>query len=121
MSVNVAIKSPIKLTNHALEHILLLIQNNKHSGVIGIRVKIATKGCGGNTYNMEFCTEREDYDEIIEFDVNGCRVPIFIDKRSMLFLIGTEIDYVKEKLSAGFVFLNKKEKGRCGCGKSFYV
>ena len=56
-------------------------------------------------------------DEVFEFD----NIKIFVDPKSSLFLIGTQMDYVEGELESGFKFVNPNEKGRCGCGESFHV
>ena len=83
----------------------------------GIRVGVRTKGCSGLSYTLEFADERRPGDEAVEQD----GVTLLIDPKATLFVIGTEMDYVEEKLQSGFVFRNPNEKGRCGCGESFHV
>ena len=84
---------------------------------LGIRLGIRTAGCSGLSYTLEFADEKGEYDELVEQD----GVNILIDPKAAMFLIGTEMDYVEEKLKSGFVFNNPNEKGRCGCGESFHV
>ena len=69
------------------------------------------------SYTMDFATEKGAADE--ELDVDGVR--LLIDPMSIMYLIGTEMDFVEEKLGASFVFKNPNESGRCGCGESFNV
>ncbi len=83
----------------------------------GIRVGVRTKGCSGLSYTLEFADSRGLADEAVEQD----GVTLLIDPKATLFVIGTEMDYVEEKLQSGFVFRNPNEKGRCGCGESFHV
>jgi iron-sulfur cluster assembly protein len=68
-------------------------------------------------YEMEFAQDKEPLDEVVE--EKG--VKLFVDSKALMFLIGTEMDYVEDKLQSGFVFNNPNEKGRCGCGESFHV
>jgi iron-sulfur cluster assembly protein len=84
---------------------------------VGIRIGISTKGCSGMSYTLEFADEKGPFDEILE--EKG--VTILIDPKATMFIIGTEMDYVVDKLQSGFVFSNPNEKGRCGCGESFHV
>ena len=84
---------------------------------VGIRIGISTKGCSGMSYTIEYADEKEPFDEILE--EKG--VTILIDPKATMFIIGTEMDYVVDKLQSGFVFSNPNEKGRCGCGESFHV
>lgn len=83
----------------------------------GIRVGINSKGCSGMSYTLEFADSKEPHDDVVE--QNG--VTVFIDPKAIMFLIGTEMDFVEDGLQSGFVFSNPNEKGRCGCGESFHV
>ncbi|MGE0753568.1 MAG: HesB/IscA family protein [Alphaproteobacteria bacterium] len=83
----------------------------------GIKVGVRTRGCSGLSYSIEYADAAEKFDEVVEND--GIRV--LIDPKAVMVLIGTERDYVEEKLKSGFVFRNPNEKGRCGCGESFHV
>jgi iron-sulfur cluster assembly protein len=93
----------------------LLAKRGKPSA--GIRVGIRTAGCSGLTYTLEYADEKGKFDEVIE----DKGVTVLIDPKAVMFLIGTEMDYVTEKLKSGFVFHNPNEKQRCGCGESFHV
>ena len=93
----------------------LLAQRGKPSA--GIRVGLKTKGCNGLAYSIEYADEKHHLDECITIE----DVTILIDPKAIMFLIGTEMDYVTDKFQSGFVFNNPNEKGRCGCGKSFHV
>ncbi len=93
----------------------LLAQRGKPT--FGIRLGIRTAGCSGLSYTLEFADAKGEYDELIEQD----GVNILIDPKAAMFLIGTEMDFVEEKLKSGFVFSNPNEKGRCGCDESFHV
>ena len=84
---------------------------------IGIRIGVSTKGCSGMSYTLEFADEKGPFDEILE--EKG--VTILIDPKATMFIIGTEMDFVEEKMQSGFVFNNPNEKGRCGCAESFHV
>ena len=83
----------------------------------GIRIGVQTKGCSGMSYTLEFADKKGPFDEILE----DKGVTILIDPKATMFIIGTEMDYVVDKLQSGFVFSNPNEKGRCGCGESFHV
>jgi len=107
---------PLTLTDAAVERVkILLSQRGKPSA--GIRISIRTKGCSGLSYALEYADEQNPLDESLE--MGG--VTILIDPKAVLFILGTEMDYVEEKMQSGFVFRNPNEKGQCGCGKSFYV
>ena len=93
----------------------MLAQRGKPT--FGIRLGIRTAGCSGLSYTLEFADEKGEYDELVEHD----GVTILIDPKAAMFLIGTEMDFVEERLKSGFVFNHPNEKGRCGCGESFHV
>jgi len=69
------------------------------------------------TYTLEYADERTPFDEVVETE----GVTILIDPKATMFILGTEMDFVEDKLESGFVFRNPNEKGRCGCGESFHV
>ena len=83
----------------------------------GIRIGIRSKGCSGLSYTIEYADAPGVGDESVELD----GVTVLIDPKASLFIFGTEMDFVEEKLQSGFVFRNPNEKGRCGCGESFHV
>jgi len=78
---------------------------------------VKTAGCSGLTYQLDFARQIGEGDEIVELD--GTR--LIIDPEAIMFLIGTEMDFVEDKLGSSFKFRNPNEKGRCGCGESFTV
>ena len=106
----------ITVTTNALHQIKKLITSRENIPA-GIKVGINTKGCSGLSYTLEFVDQIDIKDEVFQFD----DIKIFIDPKSSLFLLGTEVDYVEGELESGFRFVNPNEKGRCGCGESFHV
>ncbi len=90
--------------------------DNRGKG-IGLRLGVKTTGCSGMAYVLEFVDVLNDEDEIFEQD----NVKIVIDPKSLVYLDGTELDFVKEGLNEGFQFNNPNVKGECGCGESFNV
>lgn len=82
-----------------------------------LRISVNTKGCSGMAYDMSWVEAAGPTDEV----VTDKGQTVLVDRKASLFLIGTEMDYTVEKLSAGFTFTNPNEKGRCGCGESFHV
>ena len=106
----------ITVTTNALHQIKKLITSRENIPA-GIKVGINTKGCSGLSYTLEYVDQIDVKDEVFQFD----DIKIFIDPKSSLFLIGTEVDYVEGELESGFRFVNPNEKGRCGCGESFKV
>lgn len=91
----------------------LLAQRNKPSR--GIKITIKTKGCNGKAYHLEYVDDPCMQDEVIQVE----DVTVFIDPKAVLFIIGTEMDFVDETVQSGFVFRNPNAKGTCGCGESF--
>ena len=105
----------ITLTEKAAQRVQNFLVN-RGSG-LGIRLAVQTTGCSGLGYNLEFVDTTNDDDTI--FEDRG--VKVVIDAKSLIYLDGTEVDYVKEGLNEGFEFKNPNAKGECGCGESFTV
>jgi iron-sulfur cluster assembly protein len=103
----------IRLTDAAAERIKYVMANAA-SPIVGVRVGVKNGGCAGMTYTMEYAEQVEAADELIED--KGVRV--LIDPKAVLFLLGTEMDYKTDKLSAQFVFNNPNQTSACGCGES---
>jgi iron-sulfur cluster assembly protein len=83
----------------------------------GVRIGIRTRGCSGMTYTLEYADGPVPFEEV----VSDKGVTVRIDPKAVMFLLGTEMDYVENDLESGFVFRNPNEKGRCGCGESFHL
>lgn len=109
-------RQAITVSQAALDQVRKLLQKREKPSV-GIRVGLKTKGCNGLAYSIEYADEKRTTEECVEID----DVTILIDPKAVMFLIGTEMDFVSDKFQSGFVFNNPNEKGRCGCGKSFRV
>jgi len=82
--------------------------------VAGVRVGVKNGGCAGQEYTMEYADAIKPTDEVVE----DKGVKILIDPKAVLFLLGTEMDYKTEKLSAQFIFNNPNQTSACGCGES---
>jgi iron-sulfur cluster assembly protein len=108
--------SLMSLTEAAAERVKHLM-STRDEPANGLRIGVRTGGCSGMAYSMDFADDKEPLDEVVE--EKG--VTLFVDSKALMFLIGTEMDYVEDKLQSGFVFNNPNEKGRCGCGESFHV
>jgi iron-sulfur cluster assembly protein len=105
----------ITITERAADHVKKYLANRGHG--IGIRLGVRTNGCSGLAYVLEFVDEKNPEDEVFQ----SLDVTIFVDPKSVVYLEGTEMDYVKENLNEGFQFNNPNKKGECGCGESFTV
>jgi|TARA_Y100000741_G_C17817766_1_gene380883 iron-sulfur cluster assembly protein len=106
----------IRLTDTAAKRIKE-IMSKADNKTIGVRIGVQAGGCAGMSYSMEYAKEKKTNDEIIE----DKGVKVFIDPAAIIYLLGTEMDYKKEKFSSQFVFKNPNESERCGCGESFKI
>ena len=105
-----------KLTDAAADRVKHLIDEQEKSPAV-LRISVRTQGCSGLAYSMEYADAPLPMDELVE----DKGVKICVDPLATMYLAGTEMDYVEDKLTSGFVFNNPNEKGRCGCGESFHV
>jgi iron-sulfur cluster assembly protein len=103
----------MRLTDAAADRIKAVMANADRP-IAGVRVGVKNGGCAGMSYTMEYAEGPNPLDEVVED--KGVR--ILIDPKAVLFLLGTEMDYKVEKLSAQFVFNNPNQIGACGCGES---
>lgn len=104
------------ITDAAAERVRAMIAGRDRPAE-GVRLGVRTGGCSGLSYSLEFADESTEFDEV----VLEKGVTLFIDPKALMFLVGTEMDYVDSGLQDGFVFNNPNEKARCGCGESFHV
>lgn len=105
----------LTLTEKAAKHLQKSLTNRGKG--IGIRLGVKTSGCSGMAYVMEFVDGIEDNDQI--FESQG--IKIVVDPKSLVYIDGTELDFVREGLNEGFKFYNPNVKNECGCGESFNV
>ncbi len=105
----------ITLTDTAANRIKTFLDNRGKG--LGLRLGVKTTGCSGMAYVLEFVDELNEEDMV--FENQG--VKVIIDKKSLVYLDGTQLDYVKEGLNEGFEFNNPNVKSECGCGESFNV
>ena len=107
---------PVKLTDAAAARIAAIMAgaDGKYTGV---RVGVTNGGCAGMSYTMDYASEAKPFEEVME----DKGVKIFIDHKAILFLIGTELDFVQEKLGARFMFNNPNQTSACGCGESVQI
>lgn len=107
-------KALITLSSAAVEHLrALLDQPNPQL----IRIGVKNRGCSGLTYHLEYVTEPGKFDETVEQD----GVKVLIDSKALFSIVGSEMDWLDDKLSSRFIFKNPNSKGTCGCGESFMV
>jgi iron-sulfur cluster assembly protein len=106
----------VRLTDAAAARIREIVANadGKYRGV---RVGVSNGGCAGMSYTMDYAEDVKPLDEVVE----DKGVTIFIDPKAILFLVGTEMDFVREKLGARFVFNNPNQTAACGCGESVSI
>ena len=105
----------VTLSASAAQHVSNFIA--KRGKGVGIRLGVKTSGCSGMAYKLEFVDQAEAEDEV--FESHG--VKVVVDPKSLAYLDGTELDFVKEGLNEGFKFNNPNVKDQCGCGESFNV
>ncbi len=105
----------ITLTEAAAQHVSNYLK--KRGSGLGVRVGVKTTGCSGMAYVLEYVDESAEEDSV--FESHG--VSVFVDPKSLVYIDGTELDFVKEGLNEGFEFNNPNVAGECGCGESFSV
>jgi iron-sulfur cluster assembly protein len=105
----------VTLTERAAKHVTNFLARRGKG--IGLRLGVRTSGCSGMAYKLEYADAANDDDQ--SFESHGVR--ILIDPKSLAYLDGTELDFVREGLNEGFRFNNPQEKDRCGCGESFRI
>lgn len=106
----------VKLTDAAKQHVLSYLA--KQADVLGIRFSVKKTGCSGLSYVVDYVDVPHAEDIAIDLDQ---RYFIYLDKKSLPYLRGMEVDYVKQGLNYQFVFKNPNQTGQCGCGESFTV
>ena len=109
-------KQVITLSDNAANRIKE-IMSSADGETIGVRVGVKTGGCAGLSYIMEYAKEVKPNEEVVE--EKG--VKVLIDPKAIMYLLGTEMDFKKEKFASQFIFKNPNETERCGCGESFKV
>ena len=105
----------ITLTESAARHVSRFIE--KRGKGVGLKLGVKTTGCSGMAYKLEFADAPAPEDEL--FESHG--VKVFVDPKSLPYIDGTELDFVREGLNEGFRFNNPNMKSECGCGESFNI
>ncbi|NWG28879.1 MAG: iron-sulfur cluster assembly accessory protein [Ignavibacteriaceae bacterium] len=111
------IKSEITITEKARNEILRIMQFNNIPENYGLRVGVKGGGCSGLTYTLNFDGDQRPGDTIIESE----NIKLFVDGKSLFYLMGTQLDYSDGLNGRGFVFNNPNAAKTCGCGESFGV
>lgn len=106
-------KAAMVITSTALEHLKELLEQDKKM----IRVGVKNRGCSGLAYHLEYVDKPNAFDEVVEQE----GVKVLIDSKALFSIIGSEMDWQEDKLSARFVFRNPNITEQCGCGESFSV
>src|ERR1700748_2332909 len=106
----------VRLTDAAAARVREIMASSEGQ-YLGVRVGVTNGGCAGMSYTMDYAAEAKPFEEVMED--KGVR--IFIDPKAILFLIGTELDFIQEKLGARFVFNNPNQTSACGCGESVQI
>lgn len=106
----------IRLSDAAADRIRAIMANadGKYQGV---RVGVVNGGCAGMSYTMDYADAAKPFEEVVE----DKGVKVFIDPKAIMFLIGTEMDFVQEKFGARFTFNNPNQTAACGCGESVAI
>jgi len=108
-------KAALTLTPTALNRVKHLME--LQPDMKALRIGVKQRGCNGMTYTLEYAKEKGKFDEeVVQDDVR-----LYIEAKAQMTLLGTEMDFVENKLTSEFVFRNPNIKGTCGCGESFNV
>lgn len=106
----------ITITDRAADRVKELMSKAEED-IVGVRVGVNSRGCSGLSYTMEYASEAKPLEEKVE----DKGVTILIEPQATFFLLGSEMDYVSDRMGSQFVFNNPNEIDRCGCGESFRV
>jgi iron-sulfur cluster assembly protein len=107
----------ITVSENAKNHAMLLMKTENHPADSFIRVGVEGGGCSGLSYKLEFDNQMKEGDQV--FEDKGLK--IVVDRKSFLYLVGTELEYTGGLNGKGFVFNNPNASRTCGCGESFSV
>src|SRR6476469_6361678 len=105
----------VTLTEAAARHVTRYL--GKRGKGVGVRLGVKTTGCSGLAYKLEYVDEFTPEDVV--FEDHG--VKVLVDPKSLAYIDGTQLDFVREGLNEGFKFNNPNERDRCGCGESFRI
>ena len=113
----VNVKSEITVTEKARQEITRIKESNSIPENYGLRIGVKGGGCSGMTYTLNFVENNKEGDTIIESE----NIKLFVDGKSLFYLMGTELDFSDGLNGKGFVFNNPNAAKTCGCGESFGV
>jgi iron-sulfur cluster assembly protein len=108
-------EATVTLTEAAARHVKRYL--GKRGKGLGVRLGVKTTGCSGLAYKLEYVDELASEDVV--FEDHG--VKVLVDPKSLPYIKGTQLDFVREGLNEGFKFINPNERDRCGCGESFRI
>ena len=110
-------RPPALILSEAAEQRIADLMARAPEGTIGVRLSTPRRGCSGLSYSVEYVADAQPLDEKIE-TAGG---DFYVDGASILYLLGSRMDWREDDFTAGFVFENPNAKGACGCGESFMV
>ena len=105
----------VTLTEAAARHVTRYL--SRRGKGVGVRLGVKTTGCSGLAYKLEYADDQAPEDVV--YESNG--VKVLVDPKSLAYIDGTQLDFVREGLNEGFRFSNPNERDKCGCGESFRV
>ncbi len=123
MELTNAIVSYLSITKEAkkqIESLLLEREDEIGKKPTGIRLALKPQGCSGMKYGIEYAEEGVNISQFDDLFIED-DIKIFLDPKISMWVVGTQMDFEDDGINAGFVFKNPNEKGKCGCGESFYV
>jgi iron-sulfur cluster assembly protein len=123
MELTNAIVSYLSVTKEAkkqIESLLLEREDEIGKKPIGIRLALKPQGCSGMKYGIEYAEEGVNISQFDDLFIED-DIKIFLDPKISMWVVGTQMDFEDDGINAGFIFKNPNEKGKCGCGESFYV
>jgi len=101
----------------AAEARIVELMSRAPDGAVGVKLSTPRRGCSGLAYSVDYVTEERPFEEKIETSGGA----FYVDGASVLYLIGSTMDWREDDFAAGFTFVNPNAKGACGCGESFTV
>lgn len=117
MSTTMKERPAAVILTKAAEDRIAELMSKAPEGAIGVKLSTPRRGCSGLAYSVDYVTEEQKFDEKIETPGGT----FYIDGASVLYLVGSTMDWAEDDFTAGFVFDNPNAKGACGCGESFMV